>query len=169
MEQDIKTMIGETKMEQNRQNESHLIVKSDRVSAFLELGVIYVSLYVFMSVLNAVMVGKFDIKYFLTMFVILMALLLYAVKSAECKITFIEADEYRGARVVVEVGRRKFDITGIAADEFIIKQAGFEKKRNTARIRVKKYRLFLFGVSDIDKVRDFLDKHFQRNEKKKRK
>ncbi|MDO4492639.1 MAG: hypothetical protein Q4C53_01995 [Clostridia bacterium] len=156
-------------MENKPNEELRLVVKTDRPSAFAELGILYVALYVVMSLLNSLIVGRFDVKFFLLMFLLIVLLLLYAVKSAECTITFVAADEFRGARAFIEMGRKRMELSGVSAEEFIIKQLPFEKKRNTGLIRVKKYRMFLFGISGIEEVRAFLDKHFRRSVKKKKK
>lgn len=148
------------------EREGSLVVASDTVTIAVEYAVLYFGLYIVMTIINSLLIKKVDGKYFLLMLALIVPLYVYGVFSARSRITFIEADEFRGARAVVELGRRRLEISGTGADEFVIKQNFFEKKRGTGRLKVPKYRLFLYGVKDVDEVRAYLDKHFCRVQKK---
>lgn len=148
------------------EHEGKLVVKSDTFTIAVEYAVLYFGLYTVMALLNMFVFKKLETKYFLLMFAAIVPLYIYGIISAKSTITLIEADEFRGARAIVELGRKRIEIIGTTADEFVTKQNFFEKKRGTGRLKVSKYRLYLYGVKDIEVVRAYLDKHFQRNEKK---
>lgn len=148
------------------EREGNLVVKSDTFTIAVEYAVLYLGIYLIAACLNLLFLKKADTTYFLLMIALIVPLYIYGVISARSQLTLIEADEFRGARAIVELGRRRLEITGTTAEEFVIKQNAFEKKRGTGRLKVSKYRLFLYGVKDVDKVRAYLDKHFCRVAKK---
>lgn len=79
---------------------------------------------------------------------------------------FIPATEYKGARIIARLGRsNEIEISGVLADEIIIKQDWVERKLGVCHIRQKGTVVYLRGVRDPEKVRAWVEANFPKERK----
>ena len=79
---------------------------------------------------------------------------------------FIPATEYKGARIIARLGRSNdIEISGVLAEEIIIKQGWIEKRCGVCHIRQKGTTIYLRGVREPDKVRAWVEANFPKERK----
>lgn len=77
------------------------------------------------------------------------------------KYLFLPATEYKGARIIARLGRdNETEISGVLADEIIIKQGWIEKLCGVCHIRQKGTMIYLRGVRDPETVRAWIEANF---------
>lgn len=78
---------------------------------------------------------------------------------------FLPATEYKGARIIARLGRNETEISGVLADEIIIKQGWIEKLAGVGHIRQKGTAIYLRGVKEPEKIRAWVDANFPKERK----
>ena len=79
---------------------------------------------------------------------------------------FLPATEFKGVRIIARLGRNQdVEISGVLAEEIIIKQGWIEKRCGVCHIRQKGTAIYLRGVSEPEKVRDWVAANFPRERK----
>ena len=79
---------------------------------------------------------------------------------------FLPATEYKGARIIARLGRsNEIEISGVLADEIIVKQGWIEKLCGVCHIRQKGTMVYLRGVREPETVRDWIAANFPKERK----
>ena len=78
---------------------------------------------------------------------------------------FLPATEYKGARIIARLGRNETEITGVLAEEIIVKQGWIERLTGVCHIRQKGTPIYLRGVTESEKVRAWIDANFPKERK----
>ncbi len=78
---------------------------------------------------------------------------------------FLPATEYKGARIIARLGRSETEITGVLAEEIIVKQGRLEKLVGVCHIRQKGTAIYLRGVTEPEKVQAWIDANFPKERK----
>ena len=78
---------------------------------------------------------------------------------------FLPATEYKGARIIARLGRNETEISGVLAEEIIIKQGWIEKLAGVGHIRQKGTAIYLRGVKEPEKIRVWVDANFPKERK----
>ena len=79
---------------------------------------------------------------------------------------FLPATEYKGARIIARLGRsNEVEISGVLAEEIIVKQGWIEKCLGVCHIRQKGSVVYLRGVSEPEKVRAWVAANFPKERK----
>ena len=78
---------------------------------------------------------------------------------------FLPATEYKGARIIARLGRNETEISGVLAEEIIIKQGWIEKLAGVGHIRQKGTAIYLRGVKEPEKIRAWVDANFPKERK----
>lgn len=79
---------------------------------------------------------------------------------------FLPATAYKGARIIARLGRNnEIEITGVLADEILIRQSYLEKRLGVCRIRQKGTVICLRGVREPEKVQAWVAENFPRERK----
>lgn len=73
---------------------------------------------------------------------------------------FLPATEFKGARIIARLGRSETEISGVLAEEIIIKQGWIEKLAGVCHIRQRGTAIYLRGVSEPEKVQAWIDANF---------
>ncbi len=74
---------------------------------------------------------------------------------------FLPATEYKGARIIARLGRSNdVDISGVLADEIIVKQGWIEKRFHVCHIRQKGTGIYLRGVKEPERVKSWVAANF---------
>ncbi len=74
---------------------------------------------------------------------------------------FLPATEIKGARIIARLGRNdEVEISGILADELLVKQDWFEKRCGVCHLRQKGTAVYLRGVREPEKVRAWIAENF---------
>ena len=79
---------------------------------------------------------------------------------------FLPATEYKGARIIARLGRsNEIEITGVLAEEIIVKQGWIEKLCGVCHIRQKGTMVYLRGVRDPETVKAWIAANFPKERK----
>lgn len=79
---------------------------------------------------------------------------------------FLPPTEYKGARIIARLGRNQdVEISGVLADEIIVRQGPLEKLFGVCHIREKGTAVYLRGVREPEKVKAWIDANFPRERK----
>ncbi len=79
---------------------------------------------------------------------------------------FLPATEFKGARIVARLGRsNEIEISGVLAEEIIVKQGWMEKLVGVCHIRQKGTVIYLRGVRDPETVKAWIAANFPRERK----
>ena len=79
---------------------------------------------------------------------------------------FLPATEYKGARIIARLGKNSdVEISGVLADEIIVKQGWIEKLCGVCHIRQKGTMIYLRGVSDPEAVKAWIAANFPKERK----
>lgn len=79
---------------------------------------------------------------------------------------FLPPTEFKGARIIARLGRsNEVDISGVPAEEIIVKQGWIEKCLGVCHIRQKGSVVYLRGVSEPEKVRAWVAANFPKERK----
>lgn len=74
---------------------------------------------------------------------------------------FLPPTEYKGARIIARLGRNQdVEISGVLADEIIVRQGPLEKLFGVCHIREKGTAVYLRGVREPEKVKAWIDANF---------
>ena len=74
---------------------------------------------------------------------------------------FLPPTEYKGARIIARLGRNEdVEISGVLAEEIIIRQGWIEKLCGVCHIRQKGTAIYLRGVKEPDRVRAWIAANF---------
>ncbi|MBE5768976.1 MAG: hypothetical protein E7333_05215 [Clostridiales bacterium] len=85
---------------------------------------------------------------------------LVSIRSYFGTYTFLPADEYHGARIIVEIGNKRYEVAGVPASDFTVGQTALEKWRHVGHVKVKDSMLRLRGVPRLDDVQAFITANF---------
>ena len=79
---------------------------------------------------------------------------------------FIPATEFKGARIIARLGRNNdIEISGVLADEVVVKQGRIEKLIGVCHIRQKGTVIYLRGVREPEMVRAWVEANFPKERK----
>lgn len=79
---------------------------------------------------------------------------------------FLPATEYKGARIIARLGRNnEVVISGVLADEIIVKQGWIEKLCGVCHIRQRGTMVYLRGVRDPETVKAWIAANFPKERK----
>ena len=79
---------------------------------------------------------------------------------------FLPATAYKGARIIARLGRNnEIEITGVLAEEIIVRQGWMEKRLGVCHIRQKGTVVYLRGVREPDRVKAWVAENFPRERK----
>lgn len=79
---------------------------------------------------------------------------------------FLPATEFKGARIIARLGRsNEIEISGVLAEEIIVKQGWMEKLVGVCHIRQKGTVIYLRGVRDPETVKAWIAANFPRERK----
>lgn len=79
---------------------------------------------------------------------------------------FLPPTEYKGARIIARLGRNnEVEISGVLAEEIIVKQGWIEKRCGVCHIRQKGTVIYLRGVSEPERVKAWVAANFPRERK----
>lgn len=79
---------------------------------------------------------------------------------------FLPATEYKGARIIARLGRsNEIEISGVLADEIIVKQGWIEKLCGVCHIRQKGTMVYLRGVRDPETIKAWIEANFPKERK----
>lgn len=79
---------------------------------------------------------------------------------------FLPATAYKGARIIARLGRNnEIEITGVLADEILIRKSYLEKRLGVCHIRQKGTVICLRGVREPEKVQAWVAANFPRERK----
>lgn len=78
---------------------------------------------------------------------------------------FLPPTEYKGARIIARLGRNETEISGVLAEEIIVKQGWIEKLCGVCHIRQKGTAIYLRGVREPEKVRAWVTANFPKERK----
>ena len=79
---------------------------------------------------------------------------------------FLPATEYKGARIIARLGRsNEIEISGVLAEEIIVKQGWLEKALGVCHIRQKGTTIYLRGVQNMSAVAAWVEANFPRERK----
>lgn len=79
---------------------------------------------------------------------------------------FLPATEIKGARIIARLGRHEeTEISGVLAEEIIVKQGWIEKLCGVCHIRQKGTAIYLRGVREPEKVRAWVEANFPKARK----
>ncbi len=79
---------------------------------------------------------------------------------------FLPATEIKGARIIARLGKNNdIEISGVLAEEVIVRQGWIEKLCGVCHIRQKGTAVYLRGVKEPEKVRAWIDANFPRERK----
>lgn len=79
---------------------------------------------------------------------------------------FLPATEYKGARIIARLGRNsEIEISGVLAEEIIVRQGWMEKHLGVCHIRQKGTAVYLRGVREPEKVQAWVAANFPRERK----
>ena len=78
---------------------------------------------------------------------------------------FLPPTEFKGARIIARLGRNETEISGVLAEEIIVKQGWIEKLAGVCHIRQKGTAIYLRGVSDPEKVKAWVAANFPKERK----
>lgn len=79
---------------------------------------------------------------------------------------FIPATEFKGARIIARLGRNNdLEISGVLADEIIVKQGWIEKLICVCHIRQKGTVVYLRGVREPERVKAWIESNFPKERK----
>lgn len=79
---------------------------------------------------------------------------------------FLPATEYKGARIIARLGRsNEIEISGVLADEIIVKQSWMEKRLNVCHIRQRGTTVYLRGVREPETVKNWIEANFPKERK----
>lgn len=141
--------------------ERKLVVKTDMRSVVMDYAMTFSASFLIAIFMLVVFGDRISPFVPLIMLAVLLLALYSAIVNSRGEIIFMAADQYKGPRMMVRLKKNDYEVYDTKAEHYIIKQNRFEKKRNTGRIRVKNTNLYLRGVSNIDQVEAFLQKHFR--------
>ena len=98
--------------------------------------------------------------------VMLLLTFLWCLKLYLGTYVFLPATEYKGARIIANLGRsNEVEITGVLAGEIIVKQGPLEKLCGTCHIRQKGTLIYLRGVREPETVRAWVEANFPKERK----
>ena len=93
--------------------------------------------------------------------VMLLLTFLWCMKLYLGTYVFLPATEYKGARIIANLGRsNEVEITGVLAGEIIVKQGPIEKLCGVCHIRQRGTMVYLRGVKEPEKVRAWIADNF---------
>lgn len=79
---------------------------------------------------------------------------------------FLPATDIKGARIIARLGRNnEIEISGVLAEEIIVKQGWIEKLAGVCHIRQKGSVIYLRGVSEPEKVKAWIAANFPKERK----
>lgn len=79
---------------------------------------------------------------------------------------FLPATEYKGARIIARLGRsNEIEISGVLAEEVIVKQGWMEKRLGVCHIRQKGTTIYLRGVREPERVKAWIKANFPKERK----
>lgn len=79
---------------------------------------------------------------------------------------FLPPTEFKGARIIARLGRNQdVEISGVLADEIIVKQGPLEKIFGVCHMREKGTAIYLRGVREPEKVKAWIDANFPKERK----
>ena len=79
---------------------------------------------------------------------------------------FIPATDFKGARIIARLGRSSdVEISGVLANEIIVKQGWIERLTGVCHIRQKGTFIYLRGVREPEKVRAWIGANFPKERK----
>lgn len=79
---------------------------------------------------------------------------------------FLPATEYKGARIIARLGRNQdVEISGVLAEEIIVRQGWIEKLCGVCHIRQKGTVIYLRGVNEPERVKAWVAANFPRERK----
>ncbi len=79
---------------------------------------------------------------------------------------FLPATEFKGARIIARLGRsNEIEISGVLAEEIIVKQGWMEKLVGVCHIRQKGTVIYLRGVRDPETVKAWIAANFPQERK----
>lgn len=84
--------------------------------------------------------------------------------------TFISADAYHGAHIVIEQGSRRYEVKGIPASGYVYGQSWLEKRRGVGHITVKGTLYKMRGIPQGEQLMAWIQANFpdKQPEKKRR-
>ncbi|MBQ7850235.1 MAG: hypothetical protein IJ343_10965 [Clostridia bacterium] len=73
---------------------------------------------------------------------------------------FLPASEVKGARLLARLGRNETEIANISAGELLVKQNFIEKALKVCHIRQKGTAIYLRGVPEVERVKEWIAANF---------
>lgn len=148
-----------------------LVVQSDKLVAALDLLLPLVLLAIMITVLVLSTQGAEGTMLVGLVWGILIVTYIVSRSSYVGVYTFIPADEYQGARLVIEQGRRRYEVKGIPASGYQYGQTLLEKWRGVGHVKVKGTIYRIHGIPQGEEVMAWIAANFpepRQNSKKRR-
>jgi len=141
-----------------------LVIKADRKAVILDQAWPIVALLLVVLVLSLMLFGG-DVHMMLLMggvyaaVMVVCAVLLLPRSKAEY--TFLPASQYRGTRLMIQLGSQEFEVYDVPPTDFVFGQSWMEKKLGTGHVRIKHTMFYLRGIHEMDQVQAWVNANFK--------
>lgn len=145
-----------------------IAVRSDKLVAALDLMLPLAALALVISVLVLAVQGMEGLMLVGLVWGILIVTYVVSRSSYVGSYTFIPADEYHGAVIVIEQGRRRYELKGIPASGYTYGQTMLEKWRGVGHIKVKGTIYRMRGIPQGEDIMAWIQTNFPEPRKTKK-
>lgn len=141
-----------------------LVIKADRKAVILDQGWPIAALFLVVLVLSLILFGT-NWQMILLMGGVYVAVMLVCavlmLPRSKAEYTFLPASEYRGTRLMIQLGSQEFEVYDVPPTDFVFGQSWVEKKLGVGHMRIKHTMFYLRGIHEMEQVQEWVKANFK--------
>lgn len=141
-----------------------LVIKADRKAVILDQFWPIVGLFLIVMLLSLILFGGDGNMMLLMGGVYLAVLIVCAVlllPRSKAEYTFLPASEYRGTRLMIQLGSQEYEVFDVPPTDFVFGQSWVEKKLGVGHMRIKHTQFYLRGIHEMEQVQEWVKANFK--------
>lgn len=141
-----------------------LVIKADRKAVILDQGWPIAALFLAVLVLSLLLFGG-NLPMMLLMGGVYLAVIVVCtvlmLPRSKAEYTFLPASEYRGTRLMIQLGSQEYEVYDVPPTDFIFGQSWVEKKLGVGHMRIRHTMFCLRGIHEMDQVQEWVKANFK--------
>jgi len=141
-----------------------LVIKADRKAVILDQFWPIAVLLVVVAVLSVILFGN-NVEMILLMVGVYLAVMavcaVLLLPRSKAEYTFLPASQYRGTRLMIQLGSQEYEVYDVPPADFIFGQSWVEKKLGTGHMRIRHTTFYLRGIHEMDQVQEWVKANFK--------
>lgn len=141
-----------------------LVIKADRKAVILDQAWPIVGLFLVVLVLSLILFSG-DVNMMLLMGGVYLAVMIVCavllLPRSKAEYTFLPASEYRGTRLMIQLGSQEFEVFDVPPTDFVFGQSWVEKKLGVGHVRIRHTQFYLRGIHEMEQAQEWVNANFR--------